>query len=143
MLYSSQLKSKEMKSFSEFWKSILFFLKFAAMSLVQVKRKCQERLLKQKCEALQEVAKGAPKSTVARKCNVPNNTLSTWIKNKDKIIQFYRECGNVKRQIVRYSPNKNLDKGSLQMATCIEVRMQSSIQLFWGENRVSLQKRLE
>ena len=60
MLYSSQLKSKEMKSFSEFWKSILFFLTFAAMSLVQVKRKCQARLLKQKYEALQEVAKGAP-----------------------------------------------------------------------------------
>ena len=64
MLYSSQLKSKEMKSFSEFWKSILFFLTFAAMSLVQVKRKCQARPLKQKYEALQEVAKGAPKSTV-------------------------------------------------------------------------------
>ena len=81
------------------------------MSLVQVKRKCQARPLKQKYEALQEVAKGAPKSTVACKYNnVPNNTLSTWIKNKDKIIQSYRECGNVKRRRVRYSPNENLDK---------------------------------
>ena len=80
------------------------------MSLVQVKRKCQARPLKQKYEALQEVAKGAPKSTVARKYNLPNNTLSTWIKNKDKIIQSYRECGNVKRRRVRYSPNENLDK---------------------------------
>ena len=81
------------------------------MSLVQVKHKCQARPLKQKYEALQEVAKGAPKSTVACKYNnVPNNTLSTWIKNKDKIIQSYRECGNVKRRRVRYSPNENLDK---------------------------------
>ena len=81
------------------------------MSLVQVKRKCQARPLKQKYEALQEVAKGALKSTVTRKYNnVPNNTLSTWIKNKDKIIQSYRECGNVKRRRVRYSPNENLDK---------------------------------
>ena len=54
------------------------------MSLVQAKRKCQARPLKQKYEALQEVAKGAPKSTVARKNNVPNNTLSTWIKTKKK-----------------------------------------------------------
>ena len=51
-----------------------------------------------------EVAKGA------RKYNVPNNILSTWIKNKDKIIQSYRECGNVKRRRVRYSPNENLEK---------------------------------
>ena len=90
MLYSLQLKSKEMRSFSEFRKSI-FFLTFAAMPVVHVKRKCQARPLKQKYEALQEVAKGAPKSTVARKYNLPNNTLSTWIKNKDKIIQSYRE----------------------------------------------------
>ena len=55
------------------------------MSLVQVKHKCQARPLKQKYEALQEVAKGALKSTVARKYNnVPNNTLSTWIKTKTK-----------------------------------------------------------
>ena len=54
------------------------------------------------------VAKDAPKSTVARKYNVPNNTFSTWI--KDKIIQSYRECGNVKRRRVRYLPNENLDK---------------------------------
>ena len=80
------------------------------MSLVQAKCKCQARPLKQKYEALQEIAKGAPKSTVARKYIAPNNTLLTWIKNKDKIIQSYRECGNVKRQRVRYSPNENLDK---------------------------------
>ena len=80
------------------------------MSLVQVKRKCQARPLRQTYEALQEVAKGAPKLTVTHKYNVPNNTLSTWIKNKDKIIQSYRECGNVKRRRVRYSPNENLDK---------------------------------
>ena len=80
------------------------------MSLVQVKRKFQARPLKQKYEVLQNVAKGEPKSTVARKYNVPKNTLSTWIKNKEKIIQSYRECGNVKRQRVQYSTNENLDK---------------------------------
>ena len=67
------------------------------MSLAQVKRKSQAKPLKQKYKALQEVAKGALKSTVARKFNVPNKNLSTWIKNKDKIIQSYRECGIVTR----------------------------------------------
>ena len=80
------------------------------MSLVQVKLKCQARPLKQKYEALQKVAKGAPTSTVACKYHVTNNTLSTWLKNKDKIIQSYRECGNVKRRRLRYSPNENSDK---------------------------------
>ena len=80
------------------------------MWLVQVKRKCQARPLKQNLEALQEVVKGAPKSTVVSKYYVPNDTLPTWIKNKDKIIQSYRECDNVKRWRVRYSPNENLDK---------------------------------
>ena len=56
------------------------------MSLIQTKGKCQARLLNKKYEALQEVPKGVPKSTIASKYNVPNNTLSTWIKNKDKII---------------------------------------------------------
>ena len=41
---------------------------------------------------------------------LPNNTLFTWIKNKDKIIHSHREWGNVKRQRVQYSPNENLDK---------------------------------
>ena len=61
------------------------------MSLIQTKRKCQAKPLKKKYEALQEVAKGVPKSTAARKYNVRNNTLSTRIKNKDKMMQFYRQ----------------------------------------------------
>ena len=143
MLYLWQLKSKEMKSFSECWKSMLLFLTFAAMSLVQVKRKYQTRQLKQKYETLHKVAKGAPKSTVAHKYNVPNNTLSTWIKNKDKIIQSYRECGNVKHQRVQYSHMKTLIKLSTNGYLCWEVKMQSSILLFWRKNWVSLQKHLE
>ena len=56
------------------------------MLLIQTKGKCQARLLNKKYGALQEVAKGVPKSAIASKYNAPNNTLSTWIKNKDKII---------------------------------------------------------
>ena len=64
--------------FSDIW--------YDNMSLIQTKGKCQARLLNKKYGALQEVAKGVPKSAIGSKYNVPNNTLSTWIKNKDKII---------------------------------------------------------
>ena len=64
--------------FSDIW--------YDNMSLIHTKGKCQARLLNKKYGALQEVAKGVPKSAIGSKYNVPNNILSTWIKNKDKII---------------------------------------------------------
>ena len=63
-----------------------------------------------KIRSLTKGCKRCTNVTVACKYHVTNNTLSTWLKNKDKIIQSYRECGNVKRRRLRYSPNKNLDK---------------------------------
>ena len=69
-----------------FWVIYFSDIWYDNMSLIQTKSKCQARLLNKKYEALQEVPKGVPKSTIASKYNVPNNTLSTWIKNKDKII---------------------------------------------------------
>lgn len=69
-----------------FWVIYFSDIWYDNMSLIQTKGKCQARLLNKKYEALQEVPKGVRKSTIASKYNVPNNTLSTWIKNKDKII---------------------------------------------------------
>lgn len=59
------------------------------------------KAVEKKYQALQEVTKGVPKSTVACTYDVPNNTLSTWIKNQDKIMQSYRQCGNIKRRRIR------------------------------------------
>ena len=42
-------------------------------------------------EALPEVVKKVPNSTIVRKYDVPNHTLSTRINSKDKIMQFWRE----------------------------------------------------
>lgn len=61
-------------------------------------------------EALPEVVKKVPNSTVVRKYDVPNHTLSTRINSKDKIMQFWREWDNIKRQRIRYTPNENLDR---------------------------------
>ena len=35
---------------------------------------------------------------MAAKCNVPNNTLSTWVKNKEKLFHSLKKRTNVKRQ---------------------------------------------
>ena len=44
-------------------------------------------------------------STVARKYDIPNNILSTLIRNKDKIMKPYRKCGNAKHKRIRYLSN--------------------------------------
>ena len=97
------------------------------MALIQTKCKCQERPLNKEYEALQEVAKGAPKSAVARKYDALNNT--TWIKNKDKIMQSYRECGNIKRRRIRFRQRKAWIKLFTNGYLRREVRMQLSILL--------------
>ena len=38
---------------------------------------------------------------VAAKYNVPKNTISTWVKNKDKILSSLQEGQNVKQQKLR------------------------------------------
>ena len=47
----------------------------------------------EKIDALLCLEKGEKKSVVAKRLGIPPNTLSTWIKNKDKIMATY-ECNN-------------------------------------------------
>ena len=42
--------------------------------------------------------KGLPNKDVATKYGVPKNTISTWIKNKDKILSSLEKGQNVKRR---------------------------------------------
>ena len=78
------------------------------MSLIQTKQNCLARPFMKKYEASQ-VAKGLPKLTVARKCDEPNNSLSTRIKNKDKMMKSYRKCDNIKRRRRNYSSNERFE----------------------------------
>ena len=79
------------------------------MSLIQTKQNCLARPFMKKYEASQEVAKELPKLTVARKCDEPNNSLSTRIKNKDKMMKSYRKCDNIKRRRRNYSSNERFE----------------------------------
>ena len=52
-----------------------------------VKRKLNTKTLKEKCDILSHMEKGMTNKEAADKSGVPKNTISTWIKNKEKIFQ--------------------------------------------------------
>ena len=54
--------------------------------LVAQKCKHVHKTLQGKCQALKNIEKGLPNKAVATKYGVPKNTISTWIKNKVKIL---------------------------------------------------------
>lgn len=62
------------------------------------KREHTEKTLKVKYEALLELEKGASNKAVADRFGIPKNTLSTWKKNKDKIMQAYHG-GHVAKRV--------------------------------------------
>jgi len=45
---------------------------------------------KEKYEALRELEKEASNKSVAEKCKVHENTLSTWVKNKQKVFDDFQ-----------------------------------------------------
>ena len=52
--------------------------------LVAGKGRCDYKTLREKCQALKDLEKGISNKDVAANYGVPNNTLSTWVKNKEK-----------------------------------------------------------
>ena len=51
---------------------------------MSVKRKLNTKSLGEKCNALKDLESGMSNKEVAEKYGVPKNTISTWLKNKDK-----------------------------------------------------------
>ena len=66
--------------------------------LVAGKRKYTHKTLREKCQALKDLEKGESNKDVAAKYNVPKSTLSTWVKNKEKLFDALKKGANVKRQ---------------------------------------------
>ena len=77
--------------------------------LVAQKRKHVHKTLPEKCQALNDIEKGLPNKDVATKYGVPKNTISTWIKNKDKILSSLEKGQNVKRRKLRPGAHEALD----------------------------------
>ena len=68
---------------------------------MSVKRKLNTKTLKEMCDILSHIEKGMANKEAADKFDVPKNTISTWIKNKDKIFQGLDESApSIKKSLV-------------------------------------------
>ena len=89
---------------------------FTGFLLILVDSSSWRRLLvnaksvKDNYNALKEVENGTTKSQVAAKYGIPKNTLSTWLKNKDKIFESTKKVSNSKRQRLRQGTCANLNQ---------------------------------
>ena len=80
------------------------------MATAAKKRKLNTKSIKERFAALKEVEEGSSKSQVATKYGIPKNTLSTWIKNKEKIFESMKTQGNKsKRRRLKQGTFANLD----------------------------------
>lgn len=76
-----------------------------------VKRKLTNKSIIEKCKALKDLETGMSNKEVAKKYGVPKNTLSTWIKNKTKLLTSLEKNGTKsKRKKLRSGNFKNVDK---------------------------------
>ena len=77
--------------------------------LVAQKHKHVYKTLQEKCQALKDIEKGLRNKDVATKYGVLKNTISTRIKNKDKILSSLEKGQNVKRRKLRAGAHEALD----------------------------------
>ena len=73
-----------------------------------VKRKLAVETLAEKCQALRDLENGISNKNVAEKYGVPKNTVSTWLKNKEKLFTTLEKSSN-KRKKVRESNYPHID----------------------------------
>ena len=61
--------------------------------MVPIKRRLNNNPIGVKCKALKHLEKGMANKDVAAKYGVTKNTLSTWVKNKHKLITSLEKKG--------------------------------------------------
>ena len=72
-------------------KNLFFFLLSVVKTKMSVKRKLNMKTLKEKCDILSHIEKGITNKEAADEFIVPKNTISIWIKNKEKNFQALEE----------------------------------------------------
>ena len=70
-------------------------------SIAGNRRRHCEHTLDVKYAALMEIERGTANKDVSKKSNIPKNTLSTWKKNRDKIVTAFKSSGVTKRQRIK------------------------------------------
>ena len=73
------------------------------------KRKLTVKTLNEKCRALKDIEKGLSNKDASLRYGVPPNTISTWIKNKERYLKASENNCSRKKQKLRESNFEKLD----------------------------------
>ena len=82
-------------------KNLFFVLLSVVKTKMSVKRKLDTKTLTEKCDILSHIEKGMTNKEAADKFGVPKNTISTWIKNKEKFFQALEESAPSTKKLRR------------------------------------------
>ena len=74
-----------------------------------LKKKLSVKTLNEKCKALKDIEKGLFNKDISKKYGVPPNTISTWIKNKEKYFKALEDNCPRKKRKLRESDFEKLD----------------------------------
>ena len=74
-----------------------------------LKIKLSVKTLNEKCKALKDIEKGLSNKDASKKYGVPPDTISTWIKNKEKYFKALEDNCSSKKQKLRESDFEKLD----------------------------------
>ena len=92
----------------------LFFLYVIVLlvlkTLVVGKRKYTHKILCEKCQTLKDLEKRESNKDVAAKYNVLKNTLSVWVKKKEKFSHALKKGANVKGQKLKSGNHELVDQ---------------------------------
>ena len=91
----------------------MFFVFSVVKTKMSVKRKLNTKSLKETCDILSHIEKGMTHKEAADKFGVPKNTISTWIKNKEKFFQALEESAPSTKKLRGYQYEK-VDKALLE-----------------------------
>ena len=78
--------------------------------LVAGKWKYTHKTLREKCQALKDLEKEESNNDLAAKYNVPENTLSTWVRTKEKLFDTLKKGTNLKRQKLKSGNHELVDQ---------------------------------
>ena len=73
-----------------------------------LKRKLSVKTLNEKCKAVKDIEKGLSSKHASKKYGFPPNTISTWIRNKEKYFKALEDNCSSKKRKLRESDFENL-----------------------------------
>ena len=81
-----------------FGQCLYFFTAFFRCFNMAVKRKLAVKTLAEKYQALRDLENGISNKNTAEKYRVPKNTVSAWLKNKEKLFTALEKSSNKRKK---------------------------------------------